>query len=200
MKYKLVLKNGKNNYQPLEYYQLVDNDIDIYNLENIDEFTIQFDNENALKNEFIKANFMDEEDRDKKLKIVFYENGKFRELKYGLLFQKSLDYRELVFFIFHNLKRPQVLNKIYNEFKNTKYLSDEFKELLELMKNIKIVQENDLTKIYAISSCPYDERRNLGIYILDNFYDILINEDILQNTGDKNEWKIQQRIRKNTNQ
>ena len=181
-------------------YQLVDNDIDIYNLENIDEFTIQFDNENALKNEFIKANFMDEEDRDKKLKIVFYENGKFRELKYGLLFQKSLDYRELVFFIFHNLKRPQVLNKIYNEFKNTKYLSDEFKELLELMKNIKIVQENDLTKIYAISSCPYDERRNLGIYILDNFYDILINEDILQNTGDKNEWKIQQRIRKNTNQ
>ena len=110
MKYQLVLKNGKNNYQPMEYYQLVDNDIDIYNLENIDEFTIQFDNENALKNEFIKANFMDEEDRDKKLKIVFYENGKFRELKYGLLFQKSLDYRELVFFIFHNLKRPQVLN------------------------------------------------------------------------------------------
>ena len=200
MKYQLVLKNGKNNYQPMEYYQLVDNDIDIYNLENIDEFTIQFDNENALKNEFIKANFMDEEDRDKKLKIVFYENGKFRELKYGLLFQKSLDYRELVFFIFHNLKRPQVLNKIYNEFKNTKYLSDEFKELLELMKNIKFVQENDLTNIYAISSCPYDESRNLGIYILDNFYDILINEDILQNTGDKNEWKIQQRIRKNTNQ
>ena len=55
MKYQLVLKNGKNNYQPMEYYQLVDNDIDIYNLENIDEFTIQFDNENALKNEFIKA-------------------------------------------------------------------------------------------------------------------------------------------------
>ena len=141
MKYQLVLKNGKNNYQPMEYYQLVDNDIDIYNLENIDEFTIQFDNENALKNEFIKANFMDEEDRDKKLKIVFYENGKFRELKYGLLFQKSLDYRELVFFIFHNLKRPQVLNKIYNEFKNnleklnikesSSIIYDEIKEILK---------------------------------------------------------------------
>lgn len=193
MQYQLALRNGKNNYQPMEYQELLNEKEENFNpheLENIDNFTKQYNNQSELKQTLLMANFLENDDLDKELVIIFKEKGKFREVEEGICYKNSLTTKEIIAFLLKNILNPQILNKIYNKFRNVKNPSSYFLKLLEVLKNVKKAQESDLKNIYGIILLEYIEKRNLGLYISYEFCDILNKEDTQNIGGDRDVQRI----------
>lgn len=188
MQYNLVMKISHNNYQPFDYY-LLDKytNEDLKTLEGIDAFCSKYKNEAELKKDLLIANFIDANDLEKELKIIFYENKNKREYKYELCFAEEIKYigvDNIIKFLAENIDQPLILNKIYNEFQKRKQLSGYFIRVLKVLKNIK--KADNVEWLNFIAYLSYEERRSLGMYIYKNFYDIIKN---IEQDGDNYEIK-----------
>ena len=179
------MKLGNNNYQSFDF-NLLDcyNNEDLTTLEGIDSFSSKFINEDDLKLQLLKANFINPEDFTKDMKIIFFENGKIREEKYGICYQdsKKINTLYLINFIKNNFDSPQVLNKIYNEFIHRKNISTFLMISLDVLKNIKAA--TNVKNIYYLNFITYAEKRDLGLFINKHFSDIMINDKTKQ-VGDE---------------
>ena len=179
MQYKLVMKNGNNNYQPFDF-ELLDsyNNENLNDLKGIDEFTSNYDDDLQLKYDLFAANFIEYSDLDKPFKIIYYENSRIRESKYGLSFKNSKDYLDsdkIIEFLNNNITNPLVLNKIYNEFQNKEQKSPALIIVLNVLKNVR--KAENLKNIYYVKFLPYEEIRNLGLYIFRELCDIIYIKD-----------------------
>ena len=183
MIYNLVMKIGNNNYQSFDFNLLSEyNGENLNTLEGIDTFTSKFSSEEELKMSLLEANFINAEDFSKEMKIIFYENGKMREEKYGICYQKLLASHEIITFIITNINNPQTLNKIYNEFAHRKNTSTFLNIVLNILKNIK--EATNLKDIYYLNFISYLEKRDLGLFINKQF-SAIIKEDKNMQVGDE---------------
>ena len=179
MQYQLVMKQGRDNYQPFDLEMLSEfSKQQLTTLEGIDAFTSQFSNQESIKKVLLDANFIEADQLANELKIIFFENGRIREYKYGLCYRYNISFLNqdtIKNFIQQNFNNPQVLNKIYNEFSHKKDKSIYLEAILELLKNVKKFPNKDV--INYIDILPYNEKRNLGMYIFTTFGKNLLNED-----------------------
>lgn len=176
MVYSLVMKKSKNNYQPFDLHLLNTNYSveDLMSLAGIDSFTSHYKDEMALKNDLLEANFIDIDELDNELMIIFREKEKDREYEYGIWYQNNTDYFDADFiinFIYENQNNLEVLNKLYNKFVLRKEKSPYWYYILTVLKNYKEAPNKEDIKI--IKFLPYEERRCLGSYIYHNFYDTI---------------------------
>lgn len=178
MQYNLVMKINNNNYQPFDLNLLSKyNKENLTSLEGIDKFTSKYNDELELKQDLLNANFIDIDDFNKELKIIFFENGNIREYKYSICYSEAREFLNedrIIFFIEENLTNPLILNKIYNQFQKRKNKSVYLTIVLNILKNIKKAENKK--QIYYLKYLPYEEKRSLGMYIYQNFYGIIYPE------------------------
>ena len=178
MQYNLVMRVNNNNYQPFDFNMLESYENEnLSSLEGIDNFTSKYKEELELKYDLYRANFINIEDANNDLKIIFYENGSNREYKYGLVFEEAKEFTSsdrIIEFLNSNIDDYLTLNKIYNEFNKRKNKSTFLVAVLDVLKSVK--KCNDVKNIYYIKFLPYEERRSLGMYIYNTFYDILYTD------------------------
>lgn len=176
MQYRLVMKIAKNKYQPFDLQELNKNISaeELMTLQGIDRFTSYYPDEMSLKNDLLEANFISVDELDNDLKIIFYENGNYREYKYGIWYQNKIDYFDAKFiinFILDNQSNYKVLNKLYNEFIHRQDKSAYWFYILNVLRNIR--EASNKKDIHYIEYLPYEERRSLGTYIYQNFCDTI---------------------------
>ena len=100
MAYYLTVESKRDEFIPLEinnsiYFQIVKRKYDkkcAYTLEEIDSFTMMFDNELELRHALICEGILPIELRDKKLSTRLLKKGKYEKIKYDFLYQKDLEY------------------------------------------------------------------------------------------------------------
>ena len=190
MKYMLVMERRPKDYMPYDYSIMPEyNGADLTTLEGIDAFTSQFNDENELKSALLAANFIDDNELDKKMKIIFKENEGIRENKYGVCYKNRsnlINSQFLISFLEYCLKEPQIANRIYNEFAHQKELSEVFRLVLSVMKNVKMA--DNPKNIYYVRYMPYNEIRALALFIINNFSGIISYEDRVK-AGEEHERK-----------
>lgn len=100
MAYYLTVESKRGATIPLEikdsiYFQIVKRKYEkacAYSLDEIDSFTMMFNNESELRNALICEGILPLELRNKKLSIRFLKNGKYQKIRYDFLYQKDLEY------------------------------------------------------------------------------------------------------------
>lgn len=189
----LVMKKCHNKYQPFDFKMLEKaNYKDLNTLVDIDIFTSQYNNEDEIKKDLLEANFIDVDDLDKPLKIIFYEKGNTRELEYGIMYKQHLTQRDILVFLLNHINNPTILNRIYNKFKNQE--NKAWEPILEVLKNVRKAEHID--DLYLICKLPYKDQRNLGMYISSNFYDdVFLKELRKENPDNKESVRIRASIR-----
>ena len=171
-KYLLAIKRNNNDYLPLEW-----NLIKIYNNENlntlkgIDEFTSKI-NPAILIAECLNSRIVDQEEKFRNFEIIYYEKGKYRELKEGPIFEDKNYYFDENYFI-EKLKKyikdKEFRNSLINKLEET---SETIKAYKIILKNIERYLESDNATIAALSQyqkLSYEEIRNLKYLVFEKF-------------------------------
>lgn len=167
-KYLLAIERNHNDYLPIEWnLSIVNNSQDITSLEEIDKLTGSI-SEDDLKSQFISENLLSEDVIEKSLVIIFEENGKTRKLPSGIVTNEEKDSLEITSisdFLINNIRRRQLMNRIYNKFKD-KDVSPALKVILDningFQKNTIFIFMDNLSKMPQI---PYEELRELALFI-----------------------------------
>lgn len=171
-KYLLAIKRNNNDYLPLEW-----NLIKIYNNENlntlkgIDEFTSKI-NPAILIAECLNSRIVDQEEKFRSFEIIYFEKGKYRELKEGPIFEDKNYYFDENYFI-EKLKKyikdKEFRNSLINKLEET---SETIKAYKIILKNIERYLESDNATIAALSQyqkLSYEEIRNLKYLVFEKF-------------------------------
>lgn len=167
-KYLLAIERNHNDYIPIEWnLSIVNNNQDITSLREIDKLTSSI-SEDYLKKQFISEKLLSEDTIEKSLVIIFEENGKKRKLSSGIVTMEEKDSIENSYvydFIINNIRRRQIMNRIYNKFKD-KDVSPALKEVLD---NINSFQENSIIRLIEslarMSQISYEELRELALFV-----------------------------------
>lgn len=167
-KYLLAIERRPHDYIPLSWnLSIVNNCQDITSLEEIDKLTGSIA-EDELKTQFLSENIISEDVIDKPFVIIFEENGKTRKLSSGIVTneeKESLAITSLNDFLINNIRRRQLMNRIYNKFKD-KDISPALKVILE---NINGFQKDTIFRfmdsLNMMSQIPYEELRELALFI-----------------------------------
>lgn len=178
-KYLLAIERRPNDYIPISWnFSFLYNQKDINSLEEIDNLTSSTD-ETLLKVQFISENLLNEEYLHNPLVIIFEENGKTRKLPSAIVNndeKKALNIFYIYNFLLNNIRQRKIMNRIYNKFKDKKVSGD----LESILKNINNYQEykNDIfiASLSKLSSLPYEEIRELGLFIKRDL-EKLLNEE-----------------------
>jgi len=171
-KYLLVIKRDNNDYLPLEWFNTeYYNGENLNSLDGIDSFTSHISHVDLLQS-CLDLGYIDLDDKYLDFAIIFYENGKWREIKEGCLFSntQSISETELVDLVIKFADDKVVINNITNIF-NKGFNSEEAKQLFMILKNIGSFAVNGeeylrmaLDVYYRM---PYEEKRRLRIQVSD---------------------------------
>lgn len=166
MKYVLVIKRDKNDYLPLEWDKFsFYHGEDLSTLEGIDAFTKGV-TESSIAIEAVNLGFLDLEDKMSKVSIIFFENGKWRELKEGVTFADShvLSENEFLEYVSSRIDDKDFVNHISNLLQNG-FTSVEAQQFLYVLKNPSFFRlKGDRYLDVALEifyKMPYDEKRKL---------------------------------------
>lgn len=178
-KYLLAIERNHNDYIPIEWnLSIVNNIQDITSLEEIDKLTGSI-SEDDLKSQFILENLLSEDTIEKPLVIIFEENGKTRKLPSGIVTneeKESLEITSISDFLINNIRRRQLMNRIYNKFKD-KDVSPSLKVILD---NINSFQKDTIflfmDSLNMMSQIPYEELRELALFIKRDLESLLEKE------------------------
>lgn len=167
-KYLLAIERNHNDYIPIEWnLSIVNNSQNITSLEEIDKLTGSI-SEDDLKSQFVSENLLSEDVIEKPLVIIFEENGKTRKLLSGIVTNEEKDSLEIISisdFLINNIRRRQLMNRIYNKFKD-KDVSPVLKVILD---NINDFQKDTIflfmDSLSRMPQIPYEELRELALFI-----------------------------------
>lgn len=167
-KYLLAIERNHNDYIPIEWnLSIVNNSQNITSLEEIDKLTGSI-SEDDLKSQFVSENLLSEDVIEKPLVIIFEENGKTRKLLSGIVTNEEKDSLEITSisdFLINNIRRRQLMNRIYNKFKD-KDVSPVLKVILD---NINGFQKDTIflfmDSLSRMPQIPYEELRELALFI-----------------------------------
>lgn len=182
-KYLLAIKRGHNNYLPLEwnltkYY----NQENLYTLEGIDSFTKKMRRIDLI-NEILNQNLVDGSDHFRGFSIIYYSNGKNREVKEGPIFQEDinvLDEDEFIFFIMDNINDKKALSFIYNmcSIKSTETKLEEFKFVLKYIDTFKSRGNNGIYGALSLfKDLSYETKRKILLRTSARVRKVSINEE-----------------------
>ncbi len=167
-KYLLAIKRDNNDYLPLEWFRSqLYNGEEFNSLEGIDNFTSRMTKHDLL-NDGLKLGLLDLDDKFMDFSIIFHENGKWRELKEGCIFEglPQLDDEGFVDTIMAFASNKEVINNITNLF-NKGFNSEASKQLFMVLKNVGSILESGedylRTALEVFKSMPYEERRKLRL-------------------------------------
>jgi hypothetical protein len=167
-KYLLAIKRDNNDYLPLEWFRSqLYNGEEFNSLEGIDSFTSRMTKHDLL-NDGLKLGLLDLDDKFMDFSIIFHENGKWRELKEGCIFEglPQLDDEGFVDTIMAFASNKEVINNITNLF-NKGFNSEASKQLFMVLKNVGSILESGedylRTALEVFKSMPYEERRKLRL-------------------------------------
>lgn len=169
--YMLVIKQGKNNYRPLEWNQLSKyNKENLNTLEGIDKFTKKY-KEDELIDDILDNNLAELNDRFIKFAIIYKEKGKFREVKEGIVFEENknlLNENYIQNILFENTNNKNLYNHIINILNKDDSISS--KEFIFILKNIEFFKDNGKNALIAAldkySNLTYKTKRMLAINIV----------------------------------
>lgn len=99
MAYYFMVERNKGQYQPLnisesKYFQTIPKfkKIGAYNLKEIDDFTMMFDNEEELRKALVSEEVLHPSISAKPLSIRCLKDGTFNRVEYDLLYQKDIEH------------------------------------------------------------------------------------------------------------
>ena len=167
-KYLLAIKRDNNDYLPLEWFRSqLYNGEEFNSLEGIDNFTSRMTKHDLL-NDGLKLGLLDLDDKFMDFSIIFHENGKWRELKEGCIFEglPQLDDEGFIDTIMAFASNKEVINNITNLF-NKGFNSEASKQLFMVLKNVGTFLDKGedylRTALEVFKSMPYEERRKLRL-------------------------------------
>ncbi len=167
--YKLGIFNGKNSKE-------IFNKGSKNSLREIDDFTSSFSDENSLKQYLLDNNFMNIEDVNKKLRIIYKYNGNINELP--VIYQKEKEYLNYAFIRYKLsalVNNKEFLNKLINhyqynnlQFDNVENLKLYLSSLNKSGNNIsyydRTLIEHTLDDLVRIATYKYDSKNNMTKY------------------------------------
>lgn len=193
-KYLLVIKRDNNDYIPFEWNLFPNqNDININSLEEIDSFTKSLTRVELLS-KALSYNLIELSEKFTSFAIIYYENGKTRELKEGVIFKEDveiLNEQEFINFIIKNVNNKSLINEIYNicNSKDSELHLDEFKFILKNINLFMAKGVNGLSiALSKFSEISYFRRRAIIIKVSENILPKMINnnQNIKLNKKDRN--------------
>lgn len=199
-KYLLAIKRNNNNYLPLEWNltSLYAGE-NIYSLEEIDRFTKRLSRIELIR-EAVKENILDIREKFESFAIIYFEKGKYRELKEGPIFKEDsgiLTEEELIDYIFNNFDKKEVINLMYNlcSQKDTCNKLEEFKFIL---KSLDVFNSRGKNALYAAISMfkeiPYFYKRRIIVKLSNKLINItpleVPSKLVYKNISDDNTGKV----------
>ncbi len=169
-KFLLAAKRDKNDYLPLEWSKTsLYAGEDMNSLEGIDQFTSKT-TELDLLNEILACGLMDLEDKYMQFVIIFFENGKWREVKEGVAFADKviLDDSSFISYVQSHIDDKEFINYITTLYNKvfTSYGSQQFYFAL---KNMNFFKEKGEKYVRAglelFKNMTYEEKRKLRISV-----------------------------------
>lgn len=172
-KYSLCVRRGNNNYLPIDWTNLdeTSNQGDIYNLEKIDRFTVNTEEE-ELKVKLLEGNYINGFEYECPIIIVYMEKGSIRILSEGPLFndmKDALDNELIIDYLVNNIHNRQDMNKIYNYM--SKYQEDEkLSEFLYILNKTKEINPDLVNNLIIdkYNKLSYLHKRRIGFFIIKN--------------------------------
>lgn len=166
-RYCLVIKRNNNDYLSLEWNltRFYENE-NLYTLEEIDKFTRKMTRIELIQ-DVLSKNMVEASEKYQSFAIIYFENGKNREVKEGTIFKEDtfvFDEEKFILFILENLNNKRVLSLVYNMCNvksDDKYL-EEFKYVI---KNIDLFRLNGekgtLASLYLFKDIGYETKRKI---------------------------------------
>lgn len=171
-RFLLVIKRGNNDYLPLEWHRLeIYNNEDLSTLEGIDTFTSRIYLEELIES-IVEANIVPLEERFQSFSIIYFDNGKKREIKEGVIFKdesQNLNSNYLKDFIMNNYNNKDLMNRIYNLCSNKNQTPEvlTFCYILKKLDYFNSLGPNGLkAALTKFDEIPYEERRRLSLQII----------------------------------
>lgn len=164
MAYYLTVESKKGNNIPLEiknsiYFQTVKRKYTkacAYSLQEIDSFTMMFDNESELRERLLEEGILPSKFFKKPLSIRFYKNDMYKKIPYDFLYQKDIEY----------IMKPDRLISLIME----RYYQNEFIFIRKLASHFSEVYECNSTakEVVRLSEASiFQGKRHLGLEELD---------------------------------
>ena len=156
--YTLALEERPNSYEPIHMFS---------SLKEIDDITRKYDEED-FKKTLATGYFIDEEDMEKPLTILFNDNG-VRKVKEGLLFKDecSLSMEDFIAnFMAIYRDNGNLINQVYQYVISRKDFLDDSKEILH---DFIIFRKEDTSyneNLSRLSELTYFEIRTIYLYIV----------------------------------
>ena len=166
--YLLVIKRKHKDFLPLEWNRLKSyQGENLLTLKGIDEFTAKKTSD-ELFNELLSENMIDKEDDFQSFVIIYFEKGRYRELKDEPIFNEKINLLNNEFIadsIISNSLNKSFINELNNLV--TKTPSKELINFLYIIKNIDFSDKETTKKrlIYILKQIPYEEFRHLAFII-----------------------------------
>lgn len=182
--YMLAIKRNNNDYLPLEWkYTKTYDKEDLSTLEGIDHFTsLSYTDE--LLSDALDAKLINPFEKFERLAIIYKDNGKFRELKEGIVDYDEefcLNFDLLCQFLERNIHNKNMINSICNILGSFRDPSNELIQFIFILKNIGIFEKKGHNGIKAALSkfddIGYEEKRKASLIINRKFGPIYERED-----------------------
>ena len=132
MAYYLTVESKRDEFIPLEinnsiYFKIVKRKYDkkcAYTLEEIDNFTMMFNNEIELRQTLIREGILPIELHNKKLSTRILKKGKYKKIKYDFLYRNALQYIDNPLLIVEEIMKRYYQNDFVFLEKFARYFSD----------------------------------------------------------------------------
>lgn len=173
IKYMLVIKRMNNDYRPIPWISLPSyNNEDLTTLEGIDDFTKKT-NELTLITELLNESIVDEEELFENFAIIYKENGRTREIKEGIIYDKlkeKVTDANIINLLTENHTNTNLYNHILNKIKKYKELKTVC-EFMFILKNINLFETKGEKGIKVALSkykeLPYKIKRKIALELID---------------------------------
>lgn len=151
MAYYFMVESKRGKYIPLEiknsiYFQITKTKYSepfAYSLDEIDQFTMMFHNEQELRNVLISEGILPIETHNKPLSTRFLAKGQYEKVRYDFLYQKDIEY------IANPLKTVEfIIQKYYeNDFQFLQKFASNFSKYYECSSTAPEVAQASATSI-----------------------------------------------------
>lgn len=171
MAYYFMVESKRGQYLPLNikksiYFQPVSSKYKktfAYSLEEIDSFTMMFNNETELRNVLIQEQLLTQKLKHKPLSIRFLTKGEYEKVRYDFLYQKDLEY----------IADPTRVIKFIMQ----KYYQNDFTFIQKIASHFSKYHECSSTApevIQAANASIRDGKRNYLFEMIDRNGDLLV--------------------------
>lgn len=162
--YNLVIEKKSNEFLPIEWnkiseYKFLNDKV----LRDIVIFTTSFQDESELKQYLNNNNLLEQENINKKLKIIYKSKGQYKKLQYGISFKEDAKYFDtsyMIRFLWNKVYDYKFLEKLCNHYRNSYIQQNNIYELRNYIIKLKRFEENNILLSELVKKGLYIEELN----------------------------------------